>query len=249
VWLDHNEGILLGHIVSSEARAQQKAQQDAGGIKTYLFQLFTGFPIEVYNPVRKRPVFLLSLIGLLVLLFIFQLGAGAWFTQLFALIPNQLWNGRQTWGILTYAFLHASPVHLLGNLYFLYIFGDNIEDTLGKGKLALIFLLTSLAGGFFESGVSPQSAVSIIGASGAISGIMGSYFVLFPKVKVWVVFFFIRFKLAALWYLGIWVLTQILYMLLGRQGVAWFAHLGGFIAGVLVTLLLRAVSPSVFDEP
>ena len=239
LWLDATEGKQLQEILVAEQDAKQVAEVSAGGAKTYLFQLFTGFPIEVYNPVRKRPVLLLTLISSLVFIYVGQMAAGREFVQAFCLIPQAFWAGEQIWGLLTHAFLHGGLVHLLGNLYFLYVFGDNIEDTLGKKGLVLVLLLSALVGGVLHAATHPQSPIPVLGASGAISGIIGAYLVLFPRVKVWVVFFFVRFKLGVLWYFGIWVLFNGLNAFRGVPGVAWLGHIGGFAAGVAVAYLIR----------
>jgi membrane associated rhomboid family serine protease len=239
LWLDATEGKQLREILMAEQSAKEAAEVSAGGAKTYLFQLFTGFPIEVYNPVRERPVLLLTLISSLVLIFVGQIVVGHEIVQGFCLIPQAFWAGDQLWGLFTYAFLHGSLFHLLGNLYFLYVFGDNIEDTLGKKGLVLILVASAFAGGALHVAAQPQSPIPALGASGAISGIMGAYLVLFPRVKVWVVFFFVRFKLGVLWYFGIWVLFNSLNALFGAPGIAWFAHIGGFAAGVAVAYVVR----------
>ena len=239
LWLDAGEGERLREILMDEQDAKEAAEDSAGGVKTYLFQLFTGFPIEVYNPVRKRPALLLTLICSLGIIFAGQFAVGTELVQRLCLVPQALWAGQQLWGIITYAFLHAGLFHLLGNLYFLYIFGDNIEDTLGKKGLVLVLVVSALAGGALHAATHPQSPVPVLGASGAISGIIGAYLVLFPRVKVWVVFFFVRFKLGVLWYFGIWVLLNALNAFRGVPGVAWFGHIGGFAAGVAVAYVVR----------
>ena len=239
LWLDATESEQLRKILVAEQGAKQAAEVSAGGAKTYLFQLFTGFPIEVYNPARKRPVLLLMLIWSLVLIFVGQIVAGHEIVQTFCLIPQAFWAGEQLWGLFTYAFLHGGLLHLLGNLYFLYIFGDNIEDTLGKKGLVLVLVVSALAGGALHVSTHPQNPIPVLGASGAISGIIGAYLVLFPRVKVWVVFFFVRFKLGVLWYFGIWVFFNTLNAFLGVPGIAWFGHIGGFAAGVAVAYVLR----------
>ncbi len=239
IWLDATEGEQLREILVAEQGAKQAAEVSAGGAKTYLFQLFTGFPIEVYNPARKRPVLLLMLIWSLVLIFVGQIVVGHEIIQAFCLIPQAFCAGQQLWGLFTYAFLHDGLFHLLGNLYFLYIFGDNIEDTLGKMGLVLVLVVSAIAGGALHVAMHPQDPIPVLGASGAISGIIGAYIVLFPRVKVWVVFFFVRFKLGVLWYFGIWVLFNSLNAFLNVPGIAWFGHIGGFAAGVAVAYIVR----------
>jgi membrane associated rhomboid family serine protease len=239
LWLDATEGEQLRKILATEQDAKRAAETSAGGAKTYLFQLFTGFPIEVYNPVRKRPALLLTLICSLVLVFVGQIVVGHGVIRGFCLIPQAFWAGEQLWSLFTYSFLHGGLFHLLGNLYFLYIFGDNIEDTMGKRGLILVLAISALAGGALHAATHSQSPIPVLGASAAISGIMGAYLVLFPRVKVWVVFFFVRFKLGVLWYFGIWVFFNSLNAFLDVPGVAWFGHIGGFAAGAAVAYAVR----------
>jgi membrane associated rhomboid family serine protease/Zn-finger nucleic acid-binding protein len=239
LWLDATEGKQLQEILVAEQDAKQAAEVSAGGAKTYLFQLFTGFPIEVYNPVRRRPVLLLTLMTFLVFIFVGQMAVGREIVIAFCLIPQAFWAGEQLWGLLTHTFLHGGLFHLLGNIYFLYIFGDNIEDTLGKNGLVLVLVVSALVGGALHAATHPQSPIPVLGASSAVSGVIGAYLVLFPRVKVWVVFFFVRFKLGVLWYFGIWVFFNCLNAFRGVPGIAWFGHIGGFAAGVAVAYAVR----------
>ena len=146
--------------------------------------------------------------------------------------------------IFSSMFIHADIVHLLGNMYFLWVFGDNIEDRIGVFKYILLFLLCGIIADYTHALMTSDPEIPTLGASGAISGILGSYMVLYPKARInlfTIVYFrLLRFSFPAWFYLGIWFLgQQFLNIALGVQGVAWYAHIGGFIIGAVVILLMR----------
>jgi membrane associated rhomboid family serine protease len=251
MWVDASEGRALHELVSGAQEFARRRSEggESPGIASYFFQLFTGLPVEVWNPVRKRPILVYALIVMLVLVFVLE----EELTPLFAahsadllLIPVAFLRGEHPWTLITHAFLHANLVHLLGNLYFLWIFGDNVEDVLGHRRFALLYLVCLLGGAAGHVAFNPSSDVPMLGASGAISGLMGAYLALFPRVQVWVVFLFIRFRLNILVYLLFWIGYQVIMASSGAQEVAWFAHFGGFAMGTISGLLLRPrVGPHV----
>ena len=153
---------------------------------------------------------------------------------------------------LTYAFLHSGWLHLGGNLLFLWVFGDNIEDAVGHWKYPIFYLLCAAAGGFTHTAFNPGSDVPLIGASGAISGIIGAYLVLHPRVRVWVlVLGRIPLPLTAGIVLGFWVLFQVyslVYSYFSDSTVSWHAHLGGAIAGALLIIVFRRKGVALFDR-
>ena len=151
--------------------------------------------------------------------------------------------------ILTSMFLHGDLFHILGNLWFLWIFGDNIEDYLGHFPYLLFYLLCGIAAALTDIALDPSSQLPTIGASGAIAGVMGAYILLYPRAKVltWVVFIFFWW-IPSWFFLGYWFLIQFIagYQMLAIQtatagGVAWWAHIGGFIWGALIALVLQPV--------
>jgi membrane associated rhomboid family serine protease/Zn-finger nucleic acid-binding protein len=244
LWLDEHEGGRMVRVI--EAHDDERASAEQLGWKSYLFQLFTGLPVEVWNPVRNRPWVLYGLIASLVAVF----GWEAWVStafgergeelvQFYALIPRAVMDGQQLHGIVTHAFLHGGIAHLLGNLYFLWVFGDNIEDRLGWQRFVAIYALTGLVAAAVQVLSEPSSAIPVLGASGAISGVTGAYFALFPRVKVRVVWLFIPFSVGVFWYFLLWVGLQVLSAYLGLPGVAWYAHIGGFVAGAALGALFR----------
>jgi rhomboid family protein len=156
--------------------------------------------------------------------------------------------GRQTAHILTSMFLHGSWMHLLGNMWFLWIFGNNVEDAMGRLRFVAFYLLTGGAAALAQVVLNPTSAVPMVGASGAISGVMGAYIVLYPRVRVFMIvplgFILTSMAWPAWMMLGYWLLLQFVSGLIAPQeggGVAFWAHFGGFVAGVvLVKLFARS---------
>ena len=165
----------------------------------------------------------------------------------YGMIPAGIVSGQHLWTLLTSMFLHGGLFHLLGNMLYLWIFGDNVEDAFGHLWYVVVYVFAGIAGSLLQIMVKPLSTIPTIGASGAISGIMGAYFVLFPRARVLTVipiFFFIRLVyLPAPLLLGFWILLQILYgcgsATATGGGVAYFAHIGGFVAGVILGLAVR----------
>lgn len=146
-------------------------------------------------------------------------------------------------------FMHGSWLHLGGNMLFLWVFGNNIEDRLGKAKFLVFYLAAGLAATAAHIAVQPESTVPLVGASGAIAGVMGAYLVLFPNVRIKTLIFlgfFILFRdVAAKWLLGIWLISQ--FFINPNEGVAWMAHVGGFAFGILAGLVIRATGEP--EEP
>jgi membrane associated rhomboid family serine protease len=154
--------------------------------------------------------------------------------------------GPQYLHVLTSMFLHGSWMHLLGNMWFLWIFGNNVEDSMGHGRFVAFYLLCGIAAAITQVVLTPSSVLPMVGASGAISGVMGAYVVLYPFVKVYVLiplgFFVTSAALPAWTMVGYWALLQLLSGLLSlgsseMGGVAFWAHVGGFAAGVLLIKL------------
>lgn len=156
---------------------------------------------------------------------------------------------HQVWHLLTSMFMHGSWMHLLGNMWFLWIFGNNVEDAMGRLRFVIFYLLAGLAAAIGQVAANPASPFPMVGASGAISGVMGGYLVLYPNVRVFTLvpigFFLTSVALPAWVVLGYWFLIQFVSGLAafggGMGGVAFWAHVGGFVAGVvLVKLFARS---------
>jgi len=130
-----------------------------------------------------------------------------------------------------YMFLHGGWLHLLGNMYFLWIFGDNMEDRLNRGVFVFFYLFCGLAASLIHALMTNSPQIPTLGASGAISGIMGAYLVLYPRRRMYQVLWVLQFKVSVAFYLLFWLGLQILLSSYQTAGVAWYAHIGGFVVG------------------
>lgn len=153
--------------------------------------------------------------------------------------------------LVTYAFLHADFWHLLGNMVFLWVFADNIEDAFGHIRFVIFYLLCAVGAGLVFVLSDPAAQTPLVGASGAIAGVVAAYLMLHPRQKVWVLFLFrIPLRLPAFWVLGFWVLFQFYSILVAQPGdqIAWWAHVGGLITGAILVLVLRRRGVPLFDR-
>jgi membrane associated rhomboid family serine protease len=182
----------------------------------------------------------------------------------FATIPSELLGARggaargpldalaipEGLTLITYQFLHGSPLHLIGNMLFLWVFGDNIEDAVGHLRFLFFYLLCGVAGGLAHAVMTPASSVPLIGASGAVAGVIAAYLILHPRVRVWILAFrFIPLRITALWALGAWIATQFAMLLIPDETpVAWWAHVGGILAGAFLIVLMRRPGVPLFDQ-
>jgi len=211
-------------------------------------------PLRDDNPIRTRPIVTVGLIVLCTLVFLWQLSLSAKGQQqaayLFGFIPALLFGNAQLEGqwipagatVITSMFLHGGWLHLIGNMLYLWIFGDNIEDRLGRGRFVVFYLLCGAVAALGQAVADPRSEVPMIGASGAISGVLGAYLMLYPRAKVLVLLplliFITTVRVPALVVLGVWFAAQLLSSLAAAPGsgggVAFAAHVGGFVAGVVL---------------
>lgn len=165
----------------------------------------------------------------------------------YGMVPVRIIQGQALLTLLSSMFMHGGWFHFLGNMLYLWIFGDNVEDAFGHFFYLVVYLVSGIAGSLLQVLVSPYSRIPTIGASGAISGVMGAYFVLFPRARVLTLVPFFMFMrliyIPASILLGFWILFQLLYGCSSAPGtgggIAYFVHIGGFIAGVLFGLLVR----------
>jgi membrane associated rhomboid family serine protease len=151
--------------------------------------------------------------------------------------------------LLSYSFCHGDVWHLLGNMLFLWVFGPNVEDALGHLRFLAFYCLAAIGGGLAHVIAAPGSEAPLIGASGAIAGVVAAYFILTPFAKVWMFRLGrITVRLRALWVLGLWMAVQIYSALAGAGNgqIAWWTHVGGFVAGALLAVFLRRGSVPLF---
>lgn len=188
------------------------------------------------------------LIAANVLVFFWQLSLGPegfqWAVYSYGFVPKLFFADPAGYfgHIFTSMFLHGGFEHILGNMWFLWIFGPAVEARLGGGRYLLVYLIAGVGAALTEAFFLLGSSTPMIGASGAISGVLGAYFLLFPTA--WILTLLwpfppIFFWFPAAFFIGYWVLIQVLYGVLGLPGVAWWAHVGGFMVGYLLTYLMR----------
>jgi membrane associated rhomboid family serine protease len=207
------------------------------------------FPIGDDDSGRRTvPLVTYGLIAVNVLFFFVELNGGESFIQQWSVVPRRLMaNPTSDFPtIFTSMFMHAGWVHLLGNMLYLWIFGDNVEDNFGHAKFLIFYLLCGLAATFAQVFVSAGSSVPNLGASGAIAGVLGAYIVMFPRGQVRVMMGRGIIPMPALVVIGFWIVLQFISGIgsiaesAQTGGVAYMAHIGGFIAGLVLTFLFRA---------
>ena len=206
------------------------------------------FPIGDDNSARRTfPIVTYALIALNLLFFFAELNGGDAFIQQWAFVPRRfLANpGADFPTLFTSMFMHAGWLHLLGNMLYLWIFGDNVEDRFGHLKFTIFYLLCGIAATFAQLAFSTGSNIPNLGASGAIAGVLGSYILLFPRSRVSVLMGRGVIPMPALAVIGLWIVLQFVSGIgsisntAESGGVAYMAHIGGFIAGFVLTFFLR----------
>jgi membrane associated rhomboid family serine protease len=223
-------------------------------------------PLKDDVPSSSFPFVTIGLIVLNVLVFLYQASIGMGseraaeaFIMEFGAVPCRVTGACAVPGdfpppiatIFTSMFMHGGLFHVAGNMLYLWIFGDNVEDTLGHGRFLLFYLLAGVAAALAQIVMHPDSRVPMVGASGAVSGVLGAYLILFPYARVLVLlifgFFFRIVRWPASIVLGFWIVVQFLNGLItvsvaaggAAGGTAWFAHIGGFLAGIVLLFLMR----------
>jgi membrane associated rhomboid family serine protease len=209
------------------------------------------FPLRDTQPSYSKPAVTVLLIVVNILVFLFEFSLDDYsrnaFIAMYGLVPDQFHFA----GILTSMFLHGGWLHLLGNMWFLWIFGDNIEDILGHGKYLLFYLVCGTAAALTQVLFNADSRVPMVGASGAIAGVMGAYTVKFPRARILtlvpIFFFFTTIEVPAFLMLIYWFVIQLFngvgsigYSGVSEGGTAFLAHVGGFVAGIVLINLMGA---------
>lgn len=226
-------------------------------------------PVYDQNPLRSIQFQAVTVSLILTNIIVFILEVTALPSQAilgFALIPNDLLGiGAAGSGgvvspgqiaiperltLISYMFFHGDVLHLAGNMLFLWVFGDNVEDALGHFRFLIFYLACGAVGGLVHALMLPTSEMPLIGASGAVAGVIAAYLMLHPRVRVWVLILrFIPIQISAAFALGAWILTQFVMVLLPQVGpVAWWAHIGGLVAGAILVVLMRRPGVPLFDR-
>jgi len=230
------------------------------------------FPLRDTNPTRHRPAMTWTLIAVTSAVYILEVSLHPehlrQFAYLFGIVPARYshpdwarlvgFPADDYWPFLTSIFLHAGLLHLVGNMWFLWVFGDNVEDRMGPWRFLSFYLLCGIVAGLVQWWTNAHSVVPTVGASGAIAGVLGAYVVLYPRARVvtllLIVVWPLIFELPAVFYLFYWFGIQLLSGMVAALspgeigGVAWWAHVGGFVAGV-VFLRLFVIRPDVGPAP
>jgi len=215
------------------------------------------FPLKDENPTKTFPYMTLILIALNCFIFFIELGLGSYeravLTAKFGVVPYEITHGVDInpkvpftpyITLITSLFLHGGFLHLLGNMWFLWIFGNNIEDIVGHFKFIVFYLLGGIAASLLQVFITSPSTIPVIGASGAVSAILGAYMLKFPRARVKTLMFIFIFitviNVPAITFIGIWFFIQLLNTLLrGSSNVAWYAHIGGFLFGLFTIRIFQ----------
>jgi membrane associated rhomboid family serine protease len=217
-------------------------------------------PLRDNIPSRTYPIVTIGLIAVNSAVFLYEVSLGARlgsFLATFGLVPARYFHLVEVEGsyisrflpFLTSIFLHGGWFHIIGNMWYLWIFGDNVEDRMGHVRYFFFYILCGIAAGLAHLLTNSSSGIPTVGASGSIAGIMGAYLILYPRANVWTlipIFFFVRFvELPAFILLGFWIFIQFisgtsaLASSSSQGGVAWWAHIGGFVAGAALVFVFK----------
>lgn len=213
------------------------------------------FPLKDENPTEKRPILTVALIAINVGIFGYTYLSGNLTKAVisFGMVPEQIASGNKLYTVITSMFLHGGPLHILSNGWFLWVFGDNIEDLFGRKKFLLIYFASGITASIAHVIFNLGSPIPTIGASGAVAGILGAYILKYPRAKVVTILFPILIMVPSVVFIGIWIMLQFVSAsyttLVGVEvTTAYWAHVGGFVAGALMALLSKE-RESVKEEP
>jgi len=226
-------------------------------------------PISDDNPARLTPAVTWLVIGVCVIVYLWEWSLGRemnaaifvfGFVPASLMMPHAAPNGfaglPPLATILTSMFMHGGFLHLAGNMLYLWIFGNNVEDAMGHARFALFYLACGAAAAMTLALIDPASRLPMVGASGAISGVLAAYVLLFPRARVTVIvplgIIFYPFRLSAFWVVSFWFVLQLLSASFSnpqQPGVAWWAHVGGFATGLLLTPFLKSRGFPIFGRP
>ncbi len=225
------------------------------------------FPLHDDNPTTINPFVTIGLIVICILVYLWQITLGEELGNMIVyslgMIPAVLFDHSQLSTelyivpaevtVITSMFMHGGFMHLAGNMLYLWIFGNNVEDSMGHTRFILFYLICGAAAALSQALIEPSSAIPMIGASGAVSGILGAYLLLHPHAKVLVVVPIIiplTFRIPAMFVLGIWFAMQLFSsttVVSGEGGVAWWAHIGGFVTGMLLISVFKFKQVKLFN--
>lgn len=238
IWFDHQE---WEHLEALRQWPAELAKLEAPPTSwDWWIQLLLRLPTEFNIRPRRFPRVTVGVITLCTLIFLFQWSTAPEQWVFLATFPSALVAGYGYWSLFTSMFLHSDLLHLLFNMYYLYIVGDNVEDALGGGAYLLFYLACGVLATLVYTATNWDSRIPLVGASGAIAGVMAAYLLLFRKARLTMMFLIWQVKVAAWIWLGSWIALNLLNALITLSattesgGIAWWAHIGGFVAGLLL---------------
>ena len=239
LWLEKGElehTKLLGQHEEAMAHINQERTW-----ANWLFQFFLTMPVEFNIKPKRIPAMTISIIALCFLVFGLEYTAPSpdAFMERWGVVQQNFPGPEWFMSLITHQFLHSGGAHLLGNMYFLYILGDNLEDVMGQKNYLLFYLFSGIVGAVSCQFFDHPGRGLMVGASGAIAGIMAAYLVFFRYAKLTVMAMIFQFKISAAVFIGFWVVVNILGHLAGVGKIAWTAHLGGFATGLAIALVIR----------
>jgi len=217
-------------------------------------------PIQDENPLKSIQFQYMTVLLILANCIVFALEVGGLTEPVvlsFAVVPRELFavgvfggpavishdglGVAEHYTLLSYMFFHGDIFHLVGNMLFLWVFGDNVEDAMGHIKFLIFYMLCGIGAGLMHAVVAPNSDVPLIGASGAVAGVIAAYLLLHPRVRVWVLAFrVLPLRISAALALGVWIASQAIMVALPQVGpVAWWSHIGGLVVGAVLILFMR----------
>ncbi|MCG9747687.1 rhomboid family intramembrane serine protease [Shewanella sp. Isolate8] len=241
VWVDEHERTKV--VQSPKVRQLLEELNASISVKTWLFQFLCKMPVEFNLKPKSTPLVTYMLLALNILIFVaygFNLSSTETVFENFAMRSNELLAGHHPWTLLSHMFLHGDIMHLAGNMYFLYVVGDNLEDVLGRAKFLGLYLLCGLAAAAAQIAADPGSGIYMVGASGAIAGLFGMYLMWFRHASLTFMFVVYQKKLSPMAFFAIWLGFNIFGLVMAGQGVAYWAHIGGFVMGLILGVSLKA---------
>ncbi|MGH1486783.1 MAG: rhomboid family intramembrane serine protease [Cellvibrionaceae bacterium] len=241
-WIDPEE---INHVQHSRDLKASLAKINQGFTwRSWFFEFFLRMPVEYNIQPKKIPWVTYIFIAINILLFSVRLvspTAGVWTINTLSVLYPIVDYSQLAISLLSAQFMHGDLMHLLGNIYFLWIIGDNVEDSLGKLRFALLYILCGIVGFLLELYLTFifDREIILLGASAAVSGLFGMYLIWFRHAKLSIMLVFYQFRLPAFWFFGLWLITNISGLFASDLGIAYGAHLGGFAAGILVALIYK----------